>query len=323
MKRLLMLLAVLICSGAYAQVTVITAEGPGPYTKTKREAFMDSFRRSTTLFILQYRDYNELAAYEQAVRGAWTVTPYKVIRPEELLQYEGKPGYSVFSFAAYYTGKHNSTQHLAYALWMPMMNKKGRFKTQYIFAQALLYPEWNNTITMGDYSRSRHKYDASLMNCVLDQATFYNWNPAFLSGYLKTIDQHLKENKKYDSWNNYSADKLATLKTDTLFIPAYTTIKEKAWQNVVYNDTTLTETSIRAEYPYPVKFISLEQLNQRVRAGVSTDYLVFTVDGSSKYVDVYSTASGLLYNRMSLMSWTFKNKDMAHIAEAIQHVNAQ
>lgn len=323
MKRLFTLLATLLCLNTYAQVNVITAEGPGPYTKAKRQAYMDSFRHSTTLFILQYRDYSELAAYEQAVRRSWTVTPYKIIRPEELQQYEGRPGYSVFSFVAYYTGKHNSTQHLTYALWMPMLNKKGHLKTQYIFAQALLYPEWNKTITMGDYSRSKHKYDASLMNCVLDQATFYNWNPTFLSGYLKTINQHLADNKKYDSWYNYSADDIARLKTDTLFIPAYTMIKEKVWQNAVYNDTSLSEASVRQEYPYPVKFISLEQLNERVLTGVSTNFLVFTVDGTSKYVDVYSTSSGLLYNRMSLMSWTFKNKDMAHIAESIQHVKAQ
>ena len=321
MKRLLTMVAILYCWCAQAQLTVVTAQGPGPYTKTKREAFMDSFRHSTTIFILQYRDYEQLAAYEQAIKRSWTVTPYKIIRPEELLSYEGKTGYSFFSFAAFYTGKHSTTQHLMYGLWMPMLNKKGHFKNQYFLAQILLYPEWNKRINMVDYSRSRHRYDASLMNCVLDQATFYNWNATFLGGYLKTIDRRLKGNKKYDSWYDYSAETITSLKTDTLFIPAYTRIKEKIWQNAVYNDTTLTAESVHTEYPYPVQFITLEGLNKRVQSGMPTNYLVFTVDASTKYVDIYSTTSGLVYNHMSLLSWTFKNKDMAHITQAIRQVN--
>ncbi len=319
MRSVLLMFAFLFCISSRAQINITTSgNGQAPYSKAHRQRLMQELKRSTTIFILQYRDYNQLAAYEKAIKESWTYTPFKIIRPEELQSYEGKKGFTFFTFGAYYTGKHHSTQHFVCGLWTPVLNRRERLKSQFFYSSIFLYPEPTIRLSMLPYSISRHKYDAKLMNDVLDKARFYNWNAVFLKGYLQTTNAFLTRNENLGVWKSYENEKLHELKTDTLYIPDYVKTKEEFWHNRRYIDTVLSEASIKADYPYPVKFVSTNDLSLLLADSThNIHYLVFTVDGADKYISVYSSKDGLLYAFTRLMSWTFKNKDLAQLAKSV------
>jgi hypothetical protein len=159
------------------------------------------------------------------------------------------------------------------------------------------------------------------MKCLEDSSIFNNWGPGYLAGYLKAINKQLESNENFDSWFQYHNEKLYELKQDTLFIPVYTQTKEAIWKAAYYTDSTFSEAGLRECYPYPIKFITNDELDRRITtSGKEVKYLLLTIDGSDKYIDIYSSTSGLIYNRMTYMSWTIKNLDMARIAEVIENL---
>ena len=322
MKSILFIIAFIICCEGRAQINIITsasASGQAPYSKAHRQRLMDELKRSTTIFILQYRDYDQLSDFEKAIKESWKITPYKIIKPQELQEYEGKKGFTFFTFNAIYTGKHHNTQHLQYGLWCPVLNKHGKLKSQFFYSSEVLYPTDSARILMVKYALSRHKYDATLMNDMLDNARYFNWNAQLLKGYLQTTNDFLTRNENLGIWNTYTTEHLKELKTDTLYIPDYVKTREEFWRNRTYQDSSMTDATIFSEYPYPIKFVSMDQLTQMLAANQrNIHYLVYTVDASVKYVDVFSSRDGLLYAFTRLMSWTFKEKDLGHLAGYVE-----
>lgn len=319
MRLIWLLLAFLTCIHAQAQMNITTSgKGQAPYSKAHRERLMEELRQSTTIFILQYRDYDQLAAYEKAIKESWTYSPYKIIRPEELKAYEGKKGFTFFTFGAYYTGKHHHTKHLVCGLWCPILGRHDRLKSQFFYTSIFLYPEHNALVDMHPYFLSQHKYDVTLMHDMLDTVQFKNWNADFLKGYLQTANAFITRNESLGVWNSYSNDKLHELKTDTLYIPDYVKIKEEFWHSKYYADTAITEAFMHSYYPYPIRFVSTGQLSQLLADNKrNIHYMVLAIDGSDKYISVYSSHDGLLYASSRLMSWTFKSRDMAHLAKVM------
>jgi hypothetical protein len=306
---------------AHAQLTVFApGPGPSPYSNEKREKYLEELKKSTTIFILQYRDYAELEQYEKVIRDAWKYTPYKIIRPEELPGYEGKTGYTFFTFGVYYTGKHNFMQHLTYSLWSPELNKKGKFKKQYFHAMLLLYPENNIRSNMYPYYDSKNKYDINQMGYLLDSVHFYNWNAALLRGYLLASNAHLQSASGMDGSRHFADGKLQALKKDTLYIPDYTRIQGRDKRGNYFMDSSLTAANLKESYPYLLKFVSTEQLSKLILDDKrEIYYLSFVVDGSDKYVSAYSSRTGVLYASWHMLSWAFKDKDLARIASSIEN----
>ena len=98
MRSILAVIALFCCTTSNAQLSIVTpskgaAMGSEPYSPGKRAAYTEKLKHSTTLFVLQYKDYEHLAAFDRAIKEVWTYTPYKIIKPEELANYEGKDGY--------------------------------------------------------------------------------------------------------------------------------------------------------------------------------------------------------------------------------------
>ncbi len=88
-------------------------------TRIDPDAFT-RLRSTTTLFVLQDQDYSRLGDFNKAIRAAWKLTPYRIIRRQEMAQYILQPGYSFFSLER--KGSSNEYQNsasLVYALWMP------------------------------------------------------------------------------------------------------------------------------------------------------------------------------------------------------------
>lgn len=94
------------------------------------EAEISKFKKSTTYFVLRDRDYVDLSVFEAAITKVWTVTPFKIIRPEEMKKLD-KQTSSFFYFGSMMTkqqGKNNTTSyypHFSYDLYMLSTNKNG------------------------------------------------------------------------------------------------------------------------------------------------------------------------------------------------------
>jgi hypothetical protein len=86
---------------------------------------LEIFKKTTTLFTLQYADYAELEKFDQAIKKNWTITPYKIIKPEELARYDTLANYSVFYFDAYAEESDSTSNvNIIYALKLLTPSKK-------------------------------------------------------------------------------------------------------------------------------------------------------------------------------------------------------
>lgn len=320
MKAIVTALLLLIClQAAEGQISVVTpARGVSTYRPAKRARYAEKLQHSTTIFVLQNEDYDHLADFESAIKAGWTYTPYKIIRPSQLAEYEGKSGYSFYTFGAYFTGKYSTTQHLTYDLWYPMLNKKGKFRRQYFYSRLFLCLAPGKPIDMQKYDNSIQKYDTGLMQPVLADARFYNWSAGLLKGYLKTVTTLLSNNTPHNFAVGYRDSTLSALKTDTLYMVDFELAGEAAPAGQPgYADTTGNSGPLFATYPYPVRIISMGELTGLLNQSREIRYLTFVRDGSEKYITVYSSKRGMIYDTFREFSWNFKQKYMAQLARAI------
>jgi hypothetical protein len=137
MKKIMLLFTLFASVCAHAQINVGSkAISTGNDAGRLSENDISELKKTTTLFTLQWKDYDHVQDFEKVIAAVWKVTKYKIIKPNEIDKYSGKEGYSFFSFGGYYLEKtHSITQqkslftvHLTYDLWMPNINKKGIMK---------------------------------------------------------------------------------------------------------------------------------------------------------------------------------------------------
>lgn len=151
MKKLLIALLSLGCLHASAQIDT----NPGLRKKRKlSEEDLSELKKTTTLFILQERDFDNIKEWEDAISKAWDVTPHKIIHAYEVPDYTKKRGYSIFGIekdvdeVTYtrsntysttgmgnratqrtYTSTHSYLiTNLVYTLYTPSYDKKGVLK---------------------------------------------------------------------------------------------------------------------------------------------------------------------------------------------------
>jgi len=285
---------------------------------------MAAFKKTTTLFTLPFKDYDQVKVFEQAISAVWTITPFRVIRPDEMNEYLNKEGYSIFSFGGYLSQRQGglanpSNMHLAYDLWMPEQKKNGNIKQNY-FARILIYPD-NQTFfaAMKNAGKKNADYSRQMISFIYNDAVIYNWGPGFLKGYLYTVNKRLSENEERGPYSEEEDEKaLKLLKTDTLYVPEYVRVKYNPFTGAENEDEDKDSDEIKDAYPFPLKFVSDKELNDLILdKGRSVRYLVYTRSSTDKYINVFDSGSGrLLYARYGKLSYNFKNKDLAKLAKA-------
>lgn len=295
---------------------------PGKISK----ADLESFKKTTTLFTLQYKDYNDKIAFEKAIHAVWTITPFEIIRPDEMEDYIPKGGYSIFSFGGYVVNANNThasspfSMHLAYDLWMPDITKKGKVNEQF-FARIQIYPD-NKTLYTAINNQSKKKSDFSniMISFLYNDAIIYNWGPGYLKGYLKLINDRLladDERGPFSEMENETA--LTKLKTDTLYVPDYVRIKFNMFTGAENEDDGDVDEEIKKAYPFPVKFVSSGELNNLILNGEEPiKYLIYTKSSTDKFINVFDSKNNeLIYARYVKISYNFKNKDLGKLAKAV------
>ncbi|TDG35397.1 hypothetical protein EZJ43_13950 [Pedobacter changchengzhani] len=294
------------------------------YPKDAGEEKMATFKSTITLFSLQYKDYTELEKFNQAIASVWTITPFLIIKPDELSKYIDKPGYTYFAFSGFKeTNGKTTVIRFFYALDLPTFKKNGKKGSNVNFGNVLIYPD-DKTLyqTVGNtfkFGGSKTK-DVDMITFLYTDAILYNWSPGVLRAYLKQINDGLltKKNRK-NTFEMENKMKLASLLKDTLYVPEYVKLRFSMFTMSEKVDEEKDE-SLAEAYKLPIKFVSTKELNELIlKKGSNINYLVYTKSTTDKVVTIYNSASNeLLYQAYSAISYNFNAKDLRKIRNLIK-----
>lgn len=280
---------------------------------------LEVFKKTTTLFTFQYNDYAELEKFEQAIKKNWKITPYKIIKPEELARYDTLANYSLFYFDAY-TEKSDSINNtnIIYALKLITPSKKPKVKEEILLAAVALFadPSTNFLVETQDQQYgTKRRIKNNILSHFYNKASFYNWSPGFLTGYLKQINDGLlaSENCNLD-YQFYNRVRLPELAKETLYVPEY--IKEVFSSRLAL----LPPSGIIAEpYNYKLKFVSYEALDSLILSNAAPiKYVVYTQRDNDKIISVYDSKDDkIIYQRFYPQSPDFEMNDLSEIKKVI------
>lgn len=280
---------------------------------------LEVFKKTTTLFTLQYADYDELEKFDRAIKKSWTITPYKIIKPEELSRYDTVANYSFFYFDGYGEKAEGRTiANIVYTLKLVTPGKKPRTKNESVFATVTLFADWS-TNTLVEIQDQQYGSKKSIKNYLLsnlyNKSHFNNWSPGFLSGYLKQINDGLiaAENRGID-YQFYNKVRLPELAKETLYVPEY--IKTEFSSKLAL----LPPSGIVAEpYNYKLKFVSNKQLDSLIlNQPTPVKYLIYTQRSADKIISVYdSRENQIIYQRFYPNLPNFEMNDLSEIKKTI------
>ncbi len=309
---------------ATAQVQVGSAtlsKGPGKISAEE----MDKFKQSTTYFVLQERDYEQQAEFEQAIAKVWTITPFKIIKPEEMDNLN-KAKSSFFFFGGFVTVRQkqgaivNYHPHLSYDLFMLSTNKKGKTE-QNLLGKIMLHLDSKSMITVLRYASLNNKsFGEKVTPYLYQEATMPNWTPLILSGYLKVINDGLTTGTLRSMFDEYTdKDGLKALRDQTLYIPDYVTTKFNMFTGAE-KETDSEEGEDNAAYTFGNKYLAAHKIESVAAAqNKPYAYLSYIKSSSDKFVSIFDGATGkLLYTAYTPMSYNFKSKDLKRIAAKVK-----
>ena len=312
-------LFILFGLNCYAQVSYFAKESI-PDDK------LELLKKTTTLFTLQYKDYAELEKFDEAIRKSWTITPYKIIKPQELASYDTLTNYSFFYFDAYSEKiEETTTANIVYVLKLVTPSTKPKEKDEFALATVTLFADVYTNLqvnTLDEQSGSKKTKKSRLLNNLFNSSTFYNWSPGFLAGYLKQINDGLiSEKNRLLAFEFYNKVRLPQLATQTLYIPEYikqsfnTINREGAVSN--YDATTVQE-----PYTYKLQFSSYTELDSLILDKSSpVKYVIYTQRGNDKIISVYDSRDNqIIYQKFSPNTLNFEMNDLSSIQKLIKSI---
>ena len=280
---------------------------------------LETFKKTTTLFTLQYADYAELEKFDQAIKKNWTITPYKIIKPEELARYDTLSNYSFFYFDGYAEKLDSTTNvNIVYALKLITPSKKPKVKEESILATVALFADPNTNLlvrTQDQQYGTKRNIKNNILSYFYNKSSFFNWSPGFLTGYLKQINDGLLANENCSiDYQFYNKVRLPELAKETLYIPEY--IKEVFSSRL----TLLPPSGIIAEpYNYKLKFIPYKELDSLIlNKTANVKYVVYTQRSSDKIISIYDSKDDkIIYQRFYPQSTNFEMNDLSEIKKVI------
>ncbi|MFT4062996.1 MAG: hypothetical protein QM642_11650 [Edaphocola sp.] len=264
------LLAAALTTNAQIQVgsnEMATLNRPGVIGKDDLAAL----KKSTVLFTLPYSQYNQQAAYEASIKSVWTLTPFKIIKPDEMGKYTDQGGYAIFSFGGFVNAAtHNGVgrgagawMHLAYDLWMPKTKKSGKVNQQF-FGRILIYPDMESYgVAMQNLYASKSDFSQRLLSYIYNDAIIYNFSPGLLKGYLKEVNDRLHigdERGPFSEMEDKAA--LKSLQHDTLYVPDYVNLKVNMFTGA--QTETVDDDDLRKAYKFPIRILPKPELDKLI-----------------------------------------------------------
>lgn len=314
-KKLLLALLILLSVICNAQVSYFGSE-------TSNIEKLKILKNTTTLFTLQYADYAELQKFEDAIKKTWTITPFKIIKPEELAAYDALPNYSFFYFDAFSEKVDTITNsNIVYALKLVTPSKLPKQKDEHIFAFVTLFADVYTNLVVKEQNEklsAKKSFKAKMLNMLYNNSRFVNWSPGFLAGYLKQInDGLLLVQSRVLDYQFYNKIRLPELAKETLYVPEYVREIFSSQSARLPKPNTVPE-----QYNYKLKFLPLKQLDSLILTNTaSIKYLVYTQRSNDKIISVYDSKDDkIIYQKFYFQSPEFELNDLIDIKNVIKSI---
>ncbi|GGI22415.1 hypothetical protein [Pedobacter mendelii] len=283
---------------------------------------IEVLKKTTTLFTLQYADYAEKEKFAEAIKKTWTITPFKIIKPEELAGYDTLQNYSFFYFDAFIEKADTITNNnIVYELKLATPSIKPKEKNEDVLAFVTLFSDVYTNLLVSEQSgrlNARKALKAKLLNTLYNNSKFLNWSPGFLAGYLKQINDGLllKQSRQID-YQFYNKVRLPDLAKETLYVPEYvreifSSQKSQANQSNV----------IQEPYNYKLKFVSFAELDSLILSkDANIKYLVYTQRSNDKIISIYDSRDDkIIYQRFYFQNPNFEMNDLNNIKLVIKSI---
>jgi hypothetical protein len=308
MKKLLPFVFAIMAmlSHSFAQVRVQMKSSNSSSAKDLTREDIERLKKTTTIFAYCDRDKDRLDELESAFDQVWKITKYKIVSFKELDAYLDKPNYSYLTFSG--VGVGSAIFQLGLNLWIPVAGKKGKSDMD-SYSEIELFPAIESIYSTpaGD----------GAMESLYTKAVFNNWSPGYLKYYLKLVsDDLMKGESRSLNRNTGDPEKLAALKTKTLYIPDYVfrrlnTLTGKEEKKYDVDD-------LLGKYPYKYKVVSNDELNEMILTpSEPVYYIVYGRSATDKYMSVFSTTDGLIYTQYKHGPYSIIDNDFKDIVKAM------
>jgi hypothetical protein len=300
MKKLFFLsclCSVLFYSQAYAQLAISNLE------------MLSELKNTTTLVFMPASDTVKHQIYRELMEEHWKVTPLQFLSYSQYTEYKYKKGYSYMLFGDDFINDGISFSSYVYLeLWHWHFDKDNwekRRKTQ--LARLELYPDPETTFDPSLIYDYRYNTEGHI----------FNWTPGMFKNYMQMINRHISEaTKRTASKSETDAAELLQLKTKTLYIPDYALEQHNTNQKSL---GFTPEKEMLADYPYPYKVVSNDELSKLImQSEDKIYYLLFVRSNSDKYLAVMEGHEGkIVYHRHTPQSINVKKSDLKKLAKTI------
>src|ERR1700759_3422629 len=264
------------------------------------EQRFQELKTKTAIFIIPKTEYRYIDDYANMLPKAWTLTPLKVVKYEDLSPYLKDIGnYALFSIVGEqhilssgptnanhpYHNEYTST-HYSLSLLLPIVTYgKPEYRQ---LCRIELYPE----------AEAFSKFKDEEINPELSlTTTFRNFTLPYMMVYLKFVQQNLLNLTSPSVYKSYEVKALLNeVKNDTLYVPDSLIYSRNSY---VPKDK-LKDKDIFKGYPGKYKFVSTGELINIIKTRDESRpvYLFeYIISSSDKYVGVLEVRSGKVIYR--------------------------
>lgn len=321
-KFILLLFTALLSLGMQSQVQ----------TKFKKSTLQE-FKGTETVFILS--DLYGKAEYEEALKDAWTVTPYKVV------------SYDEFDISKYLDGKHsfafisiekkvidNGASYVYCFIDVVTCDveakkkeiAKLRGKSDKKIAKTNVFEKNVNPILRimllpeNEFLGRVVRKGMPTAKEVYTDNVFYTYNPGFLRNFFQEASKLLIAGKENDQEKDFVLPEITKLQKNTLYMPSYTTINYNPYLLDGSTKDEEDKAELMSKYKFKYEYIDTNELSKKILNKEDIYYMRFTRVNTWKFVQVVNGKTGdIIYNAFNMgLNYQLNDGHMKDIGKAVE-----
>ncbi len=339
MKNYCIALLLLLSFAAHSQIS-FGARHVGKPVKLKKEDIA-KFKATTTIFVLS--DIIDRVEYEKILKETWTVTPYKIISKDEYNLFDMyRENYSFGELMGYKTMKQMKSGAVVTRLHTYF--NVGVYDAEEIDKKLKKVKGKNpekkkkkiNSIFMGNKKAIAKFYLFPTDEFVAEALTeereiiaesmytkdvFFNYTTGMLKNYFQKTNDLIAAEETYWMYEKDSnKEELASLTSNTLYIPDYITKKTDAWSGGIFNRDNDEIKKLFKDYEHNYEFITREDLDTAIANNKAFYYLRYIRVNAERFAQVVNAKTGEVIYRdyfPGLFSYNLKAKNLGALSKSI------
>ncbi|MGB0166205.1 MAG: hypothetical protein ACPF8V_05060 [Luteibaculum sp.] len=295
---------------------------------------MNALREATTVFFIPSAQKELKGDYVRSFQEHWGLNPFIVDLYENREKYQrgnfaflkisGKFGEEEIDLRSKKKASEEEGQQfipeIFLSLYMPLelKDKRGRLvKTGIDFARQDLYLE--PEAEMQALAQQSKEQTISMM---YRDAEIHNLSPGLLALYLLEIQRNLDLSKRpYIKEKITREQELEKLGRNVLYLPKYALKKFDKYGGSQTDSLNIEE--IKEVYPGKLEILSKEELSTLILNGIEVFVLDLCISGPHKWVNVYSSHSGKIFQRYASGEKDLDLDDFSPFSKYVEQENPE